>query len=67
VFLPQTRDVPDTYGLIERGGDNEIVLGVELRTHGVVVVTGHCTYLAVLGSLVEVALCDLLSDPMSVS
>lgn len=41
VFLSQARDVPNTYRLIERGGDDQIILGVKLRTHNIVVVTSH--------------------------
>lgn len=50
VFLPQPRDIPNTDGLVERGRDDQVILGVELRAHGVVVMAGHGAYLAGLGA-----------------
>ena len=44
VLLAQTRNVPHSDRLIERGRDDEIVLWVELGAHGVVVVAGHGAY-----------------------
>lgn len=41
VFLSQTRDVPDADRLVERGGGNEVLGGMELGAHNIVVVTGH--------------------------
>jgi hypothetical protein len=37
-LLAQAGDVPHADRLVERGGDDEVVLGVELRAHDVVVV-----------------------------
>lgn len=67
VLLPQARYIPDTDRLIERGGDDEILFGMELRAHGVVVVAGHCTYFATLGRSRCVLRIDLLKEPRIVS
>jgi hypothetical protein len=42
VLLAQARNVPDANGLIKRGRDDQVILGMELGAHDVVVVTGHC-------------------------
>mmetsp|Transcript_40883 Transcript_40883/g.108058 ORF Transcript_40883/g.108058 Transcript_40883/m.108058 type:complete len:603 (-) Transcript_40883:232-2040(-) len=40
-LLAQPRDVPDAYGLVERGREHKVILVVELRAHDVVVVAGE--------------------------
>lgn len=43
MLLAQAGDIPDTNRLVERGGGDEILGGVELSTHNIVVVAGHGT------------------------
>ena len=40
-LLPQAGDVPDPDGLIQTGGDHQVLAGVELGAHDVVVVAGQ--------------------------
>ena len=42
MLLSQARYVPDPDGLIERGGDDQIILGMELSAHCVVIMSSHC-------------------------
>lgn len=41
VLLAQTGNVPHTYTLVKRGGNDKVFFRVELRAHRVVVVAGH--------------------------
>jgi hypothetical protein len=43
VLLPQPRDVPNANRLIERGGNDKVLLRVELSAHGVMVMASHRT------------------------
>ena len=40
IFLPETRDVPNSYSLVQRCGYQEVIGGVETSAHDIVVMTG---------------------------
>ena len=42
-LLAQPRDVPDAYGLVEGGGGHQVLGGVELGTHDVMVMASQHT------------------------
>lgn len=44
MFLPKARNIPDSDSLIQRGRYDEILFGMELSTHDIVVVTRKDRY-----------------------
>ena len=42
MFLPKAGNIPNTDRLVEGSRDDKVVFRMELRTHDIVVVTGHC-------------------------
>lgn len=41
VLLSQARDIPDADGLVEGSGGDEVLGGVELSAHNIMIVSGH--------------------------
>ena len=42
MLFAQARDIPNPDRLIQRSGDDQIIFGMELSAHSVMVVSRHC-------------------------